>query len=110
MVYFEARLSNGDPVLIGGDELERVMNGIARNDKMVVCRNGAFNPSFFVSIQLAKEKMLEIRELENYGQRYVERPSEFAKLLSGKFQMLSPAKRTEAQEEAARKEREGKSG
>lgn len=110
MIYFEISLSNGDKIIIKEEELKGVVEAIKAGGNVIITSGGIFNGSFYVGIGIAKERMEEIKELERYGQKYVERPSEFARLLSGKFQMLTPAQRTEAQEEAAKKERELKSG
>ena len=98
-------MSRGDGIRIREDELEKVVDAMGRGDRLIITSGGAFNSSFFVSIDLDKDKMDEVRELERYGQKYTEKPSEFARLLAGKSPQLGPGSRTKAQEEASREER-----
>jgi len=105
MKYFKVTLSAGDPVLIDEDEVKPVLEGIARNDRAVICRRGAFNPSFYISILEDKKKNREVMEDERLGMDVSPEPSPFAKILAGKMPQISSRSRTLAQEQAARETR-----
>lgn len=45
-------MSEGQNIIINTDELLKVLTAIYKGHN-VVCKNGAFNPSFFVSLTLA---------------------------------------------------------
>ena len=106
MTYFEIKTMGGTKIVISEDELETVVKAIARGDRTIITRNGIFPAHSYDSIQVAKDRMSQINEFKKLGMAWEEPVSEFAKLLSGKMEMLSSAERTKAQEEAAREERE----
>ena len=99
--------SSKDTICVREGELKEVLLAISKG-QLVITREGIFNPSFLVAIVPDEDRMKALAEAENLHYKY-EEPSPFAKLLSEKMKMLSPEKRTEAQEEAAAKERKEKS-
>ncbi|HXK70819.1 MAG TPA: hypothetical protein PK455_05910 [Caldisericia bacterium] len=106
-MHYKIILSNtSDTIPIKDDELENVLTGISKG-KIVITKNGIFNPSYFVAIIADKERERTEAELKQYNYK-LEEPSPFAKLLGKKMQMLSDGDRTQVQEEVARLERKNK--
>lgn len=86
--------------IIREDELEKLHRSLT-NKNIAIFKEGWLNPSHFVALVPAKDRINEINEAKRLG-RQVDEPSPFAKLMieNGKVKKLSPQKRTEAQEEA----------
>lgn len=94
------------------EELGKIMEGIARGDKIVMCKQGTFNLSFLVAILPDWERnndefryLKSPEEIKRKEEELRAGPSPFAKALAEKFKILTPASRTAAQEDAAREER-----
>lgn len=88
--------------VIREEELEKLRECI-NSGSVGAFTEGWLNPSHFVALVPAKERLENIREYKRLGSEYQE-PSPFAKMMieKGKVKKLSPQKRTEAQEEAAK--------
>jgi hypothetical protein len=101
------------------EELAKVVEFIQRGDKLVICKNGVFNPSYMVGILEDRESyngvFQHVRSIEERQRKQLElssEPSSFAKALSAtEFGLLDdPKSRTAIQEEVAREERRLRSG
>ena len=103
-------LSSGDKIPL--DDFEEVKEVLAKMSKarrgaVILTRQGAFNPSHYVTIVPDKERWQKRAEYYQLNQKLpIEKPSEFAQLLAPKMKMLSDAQRAKAQEEASREERQ----
>lgn len=72
------------------EELKSIIEFISRGDKIIVCKNGVFNPSYLVSIVEDRESYLgifgHVKTLEEKQLKQLElnqQPSSFAKALTG---------------------------
>ena len=105
MKYYRLITSNKEGSFsVAEDELPKLIEAI-KNGRVAAFREGVLlNVNMAVSIVPDKERAELVFEAEKYGSKF-EQPSPFAKLLAGEMKMLSDKSRTEAQEEAARGER-----
>jgi hypothetical protein len=110
MAIFKIQMMSGVEIPIESEEaLVHFLSEASSGKNLVVTKYGIPNVASIDSITIHKEKMEEVREMLYLGTDRAKAeaealgPSPFAKLLSGKMQMLSHESRTAAQEEAARK-------
>lgn len=103
---------SGQEILLENDEAVRdLLREANEGKKLILTKHGIVNVASIDSITPHKEKLTELRELMHLGKTREEAikdilpVSSFAKLLSGKMQMLNNESRNEIQEEVARKER-----
>lgn len=94
--------------VIREEELEKLYQCLNQGS-IGVFMEGWLNPSHFVALVPAKERLEEIRDDKRMG-RITEEPSPFAKLMiqNGSIKRLSDKHRTEAQEEVAKGNRKKK--
>jgi len=103
MKTFKIIVSNGEPIVIGENELKSVTEGMKQRG-FIIAKMGIVNSSYIVEII---PNTLSLNESEWWKEK-LEAPSEFAKLLSPKLKMLSYKEQTKAIEEAAKEERKNK--
>lgn len=86
--------------VIREEEMEKLYQCL-NNGSVGIFIEGWLNPSHFVALVEAKDRMQEMRQARRFGSR-MEEPSPFAKMMveKGKLKRLSNKERTEAQEEA----------
>lgn len=61
MIYFHVVLSSGKPIPIDRSEIQDIVNGL-NSGSIIVCKQGIFNPSFFVSISEDTKRWEQVRE------------------------------------------------
>ena len=97
------------------EELQKIVQGIADGDKIIITKFGLFNPSYLVSIVPDSENYHNVYQHLNKDQyktqQYEDKTlvSPFAKALSGSMKMLSDSARTKVDEEVSKEERRLKS-
>lgn len=99
MIYKVILSSGKEPIQINTDEeLAKVVACIQRGDKIVVCKNGIFNPSFLVEIMPDQESysghfhyLRSKEDIEAKHRELANEPSPFAKALSGNKGIGAPA-------------------
>jgi hypothetical protein len=114
-MIFKIILSNGNhPIRVNSkEEVSKIFEQIFSNAKLIVTKEGVFNPSFLVEIVPDTETyhneycyLTRPEEIERKDQELKNKPSPFASILANKKEMFSnPKVRTEIQEQIAREER-----
>jgi len=103
-------LSSGGSIPLNDfSEVEDVLKkmSVAQKGAVIITINGAFNPSFFVSIVPDYNGWHKRAEYYRANNRLPDRlVSKFAKLLSKNMKMLTNEERTSVAEEVSEKERE----
>jgi len=105
MIYKIVLSNTKDTIPVAEKDLVGVIDKIAEGNKLIITKEGLFNPSYLVGILPDYEDSKGEAEHYKYGFKkpYLESP--FAKLLSNKMTMLPDGERTKAQEEASKEER-----
>lgn len=87
MKYYKITLSNGGKIVIEDNELKAVLEMIKDKFTVIMCKNGIFNPSYMVSIDLDKDKNSELVEQLRLGMEVKEGVSIFASVLSEQMKL-----------------------
>lgn len=76
-------------------EMAKIVACVQRGDKLIICKNGAFNPSYLVSIMEDRESHRAVfeylstkEERERKELELASEPSSFAKALSNNLNQL----------------------
>ena len=103
-MYYKIVLSNSKQTIPveSEEDVKAIFADIQKGSKLIVAKNGVFNPSFLVAI-LQDREMWD--DMHQYGEAAPPMPSLFAKIFAEEMKMISDKERTSIQEDVARIER-----
>lgn len=102
MIYKIVLSNTKDTIPVAEKDLAEVIKKISEGNKLIITKEGLFNPSYLVGI-LPDHQMTADSVAWKGREPYLGSP--FSKLLSGGMTMLPDKERTEAQEDASKEER-----
>jgi antitoxin (DNA-binding transcriptional repressor) of toxin-antitoxin stability system len=106
MIYKIVLSNTNDTIPLDSNDLPKVLESIQKGNKLIITKEGVFNPSYLVAIMFdSTRSKAEVEHIEIYKGKtpYLESP--FARQLSSKMEMLDAGSRAKAQEEMSRQER-----